>query len=733
MCLGGNLVAQTGIITGKISDNTTGLPLIGANIILVNTDFGTASDLEGFFEIEVPEGKYVMTSSMIGYAQGSTVVIVQDNQDIAVTQALNPIVLESKKFVTVHGVKSDELMLAHFQETNISTTENLISRIEGVNLISRGNYAQEPIIRGMSGGQLNITIDGMKSFGACTDRMDPISSYVEADALNSVEIGKGATSIENGSTVGGALNLTFQKPEYARIEHSSWYLKGAFNSGSNERKLSFLNQKKRPRSAWSLSGAYRKAGDYVAANRQTIPFSGFEKLNLNFGYLKRLDSENQLHLEIISDDAYDIGYASLPMDVGYARMRMIGLSLHSTGLAPNILNMEWKVYGNAIDHWMDDSKRVDLFMDMHMDMPGFTRTVGTFLNFVFAQRNRSILKLRSDAYWNSSYADMVMYPVNSSPMKMVTWPGVERFSWGQFAQYQSQISSRININLSARYDFLHTLATDEMGKNALQIYYPENDFKRQDHLVSANGFLTYKINPTWQSVFKLARGSRIPTVSEAFGYYLYNPIDGYLYLGNPEIPNEKSTQIEWQNVYSADQTRVEVSLYHYELDNYIFGQVTSQETLGYANGWKRYVDAGRCTIAGVETTILHHFSPHWSLQGGFNYEQGRLLEFDDNLPLIPPLEVHGSIRFNTSEVWFQIDVKASGEQHDYSALSGENSTSSYGLLSLKGEYSAFPGLTINSGIDNVTNQLYHDHLDWGDIYRPGRNAYISLTIDETLF
>ena len=49
-----------------------------------------------------------------------------------------------------------------------STTENILSRMQGVTLIRRGAYGQEPMFRGLSNGQLNVTIDGMKVFGACT-------------------------------------------------------------------------------------------------------------------------------------------------------------------------------------------------------------------------------------------------------------------------------------------------------------------------------------------------------------------------------------------------------------------------------------------------------------------------------------------------------------------------------------------------------------------------------------
>ena len=60
---------NTGKITGKITDVKTGDPLVGANIILVGTLMGAASDLDGnFFILNIPPGTYDLESRMIGYA-----------------------------------------------------------------------------------------------------------------------------------------------------------------------------------------------------------------------------------------------------------------------------------------------------------------------------------------------------------------------------------------------------------------------------------------------------------------------------------------------------------------------------------------------------------------------------------------------------------------------------------------------------------------------------------------
>ena len=66
------LWAQTGIITGQITDSETGDALVGANVIVVGTSLGAAADADGMFAImNVPIGTQTITASVIGFEAAS--------------------------------------------------------------------------------------------------------------------------------------------------------------------------------------------------------------------------------------------------------------------------------------------------------------------------------------------------------------------------------------------------------------------------------------------------------------------------------------------------------------------------------------------------------------------------------------------------------------------------------------------------------------------------------------
>jgi len=62
------LAGTVGKIQGKVTDLQTGEPLIGANVLVVGTSFGAATDVNGVFTINnLDPGVYSLKTSYLGY------------------------------------------------------------------------------------------------------------------------------------------------------------------------------------------------------------------------------------------------------------------------------------------------------------------------------------------------------------------------------------------------------------------------------------------------------------------------------------------------------------------------------------------------------------------------------------------------------------------------------------------------------------------------------------------
>src|SRR5690606_29783051 len=71
------------------------------------------------------------------------------------------------------------------------SVDEFLASSDNISFIKRGAYAWEPLLNNMSTERSIITIDGMHIFGACTDKMDPVTSYVESNNLSTIDITSG--------------------------------------------------------------------------------------------------------------------------------------------------------------------------------------------------------------------------------------------------------------------------------------------------------------------------------------------------------------------------------------------------------------------------------------------------------------------------------------------------------------------------------------------------------------
>ncbi len=71
-------------VTGYIYDET-GLPIIGANVIIENTAQGTISNIDGYFELNLPPGSHKLVISYTGYGT-QTVAVTVPNLSITLSE-----------------------------------------------------------------------------------------------------------------------------------------------------------------------------------------------------------------------------------------------------------------------------------------------------------------------------------------------------------------------------------------------------------------------------------------------------------------------------------------------------------------------------------------------------------------------------------------------------------------------------------------------------------------------
>ena len=343
-------------------------------------------------------------------------------------------------------------------------------------------------------------------------------------------------------------------------------------------------------------------------------------------------------------------------------------------------------------------------------------------------------QLNIDGYYNRLFADMTMYPGGAAPMYMVTWPDVGTLNMGAALTDNIRLNNESSLHLSGKLSWQHQRLNNEEGYKALSVFFPgmQQAYHQTTGRIAASfnfsifQFFNFSIGAGW--------GSRAPTVTEAYGYYLNNTFDQYDYIGNPRLKNESAIELNTNFNFSI------LPSFNFSIDgnafffsNYIIGQFEnrlSAMTVG-AEGVKVYGNIDHATIANVSLTADWHpvKGLRWSAKG--TYSLGRDDE-DDHLPLIAPFTYQSRLSYATGPLSLQAEVKGHARQAKYGEKYGETETAAWTILNLSANYQfsiIHYQLVLRAGVENLFDKYYATYADWCHIPQKGRNIYVNLSFE----
>ena len=613
----------------------------------------------------------------------------------------------------------------------VATIDEHLQELSHVELVRRGSYAWEPMVNNMQTERLSTTIDGMKIFYACTDKMDPVTSYVESGNLQSISLNSGLNGNPQATgNIGGALDLKLRK---AGFNSNAFHLANQVGYETNGHVQVYgADAAYSSRQFYVNGGAfYRHADNYKAGGSKKVEFSKFQKVNafVNSGF--HLAKDDVAEATFIYDRASDVGYPALNMDVAKAEAFITSLAYKHLFENSKLESWEAKGYYNHITHVMDDTTRPDV--EIHMDMPGESWTAGAYslLTGNFGQHQA---QLNLDGYYNRLFADMTMYPGGAAPMYMVTWPDVGTLNIGAALTDDIRITEASSLRLSGKLSWQHQRLNNEEGYKALSVFFP--GMKQQYHQTTGRIAANYQLS-ILNSQFSIGAGwgSRAPTVTEAYGYYLNNTFDQYDYIGNPRLKNESAIEVNtnYQLSIFNSQLSIGIDVNAFFFSNYIIGQFEnrlSAMTVG-AEGVKVYGNIDHATIANASLTA--EWKPVngllWSAKGTYSIGHD---DDGDRLPLIAPFTYQSRLSYATGPLSVQAEVKGHARQAKYGKKYGETETSAWTIVNLSANYQFTihnSQFTIRTGVENLFDKYYATYTDWCHIPQKGRNIYLNLSFE----
>lgn len=616
--------------------------------------------------------------------------------------------------------------LANNEEKPLSTVDEYLQNSTKVNMIRRGAYAWEPIINNMPTERTLVTIDGMRIFGACTDKMDPITSYLEVSNLSEAEVRSGQEGTCHGNTIGGSIDLKRAKNSFGETKWN-FGVQSGIESVNSQKILGTSVNFKNKKFYFDSDFMSRNAENYQDGNGNKVLFSQFHKFNFSGISGVKFEENKLLEASVIYDKATNIGYPALPMDVSLAEAIISSLKFEFLPKSDFIKSWESKIYYNNITHKMDDTKRPNVLI--HMDMPGFSKTFGYYSKLKLEKNKHQIL-LNLNGFYNNSSAEMTMYPENPTEkiMFMLTWPDVNTIFQGIYGEDKFKINESSIINFWASFGFHRNKIESAFGLNSLQIFYPELKAEKNRLLKSIASNFQFNQN-NWEFGAGLGYGERAPSVSEGYGFYLFNSFERYDYIGNPNLENEKSLEANAFISYKKQTFSAKISSAYFHISNYIVGKKILgliPMTIG-ANGVKMYSALDYSTIFNVDLTAEIQILENLKWNALFGYNRGKDYT-GENLPFMSPFSYRTSLNFEKNKFSSEISVIGNTKYRNFGEIYGETETPAYVIINASLGYKFIfenHKIITKIGIENALDRFYTTYSDWNKIPRPGRNFFFN--------
>ena len=699
------VLAQSFSISGKVTDAQLN-PLPGVNIILQGTDFGTASNKNGVFNItNLSNGNYKIKFSAVGYEDVLRDVEIK-NQSVKIEIKMETKAVETEQVIVTAGkreqyisdlpVSADVIKAEEFSKKNFSNLENALRYVPGVFMTE-----DQISIRGSSGysrgagSRVLLALDGIPFYTG--DTGETIWEMIPTPVIQRVEIIKGAASSLYGSTaIGGVINvITRDIPDQPTTFVKSFigmYDKPAFQEWRWSEESRFFNGL-----TLAHSQMFGKVGIEASITRledMSYKQSGFSHKYI--GFLKgKFEINPASSITLLANSLNKKGgnflywrdsrNALIPPDGDEGQTVTTGRYLIGA------------IYKNVITD--------DLLLNIK------TSYYRTDWNDTSPAMDKSITNLyRGEVQINKSFSDNFVIVTGveglSSNVKSNLFGNPGMKSGGIYLQSDISYFHPLTISAGLRYDYskLDTLK----GENAL----------------SPKIGLNYKVTDNFILRTSAGTGFRAPSMAEAF---TSTTASGIIIKPNPDLKSETNFTFEFGGNYQPlSELNLDAAIFQSEYYNFI------EPHIDPADGRAIFSNLTRARIQGLEADVKSNlFNKSIGLSFSYTYLWTKDLNKDKALKYRPRHLFIGSLDYYIENFDIGADFRfwSRIEEIDDELVrivnDGDLRVAAY-ILDLRTSYN-FNSLGIPASVFlNADNVLNYNYVELIGNLKPIRNYSLSV-------
>ncbi len=224
LCLSGLVIAQKVTVSGYVEDGSSKERLIGVNVYMEGTLYGTSTNTYGFYSLTVPAGEYSIQASYIGYSGSSQKFsLTRDTViDFSISESVNKLneVVVLAEEIAAQRVEMSTVTLSPRDIKNIPAMLGEVDIIKALQLLpgvqSGGEGTTGFYVRGGSPDQNLILLDGVPVYNA--SHLFGFFSVFNADAIKNVKLTKGGFPARHGGRLSSVLEIDLKEGNMKKFQ-----------------------------------------------------------------------------------------------------------------------------------------------------------------------------------------------------------------------------------------------------------------------------------------------------------------------------------------------------------------------------------------------------------------------------------------------------------------------------------------------------------------------------------
>ena len=603
----------------------------------------------------------------------------------------------------------------------------LIARLPGAATLGNGALSGQVQYRGLSGGRINLRIDGQSFASGGPNLMDPPLHYAPIALIERIEVDRSVSPVRNGPGLAGGVNTVFKQVGFG--ETGQWQTRHdltlagrtADDSTAYGGVVGIANDQIRVQ----LLGSRESGGD-ISWPGGTIGGSQHERLVYGAGLGFRT-GVHEVSLDLRRQETGATGNPPFAMDIRYfdTDFARLGYRGDWDGVSVNA-HLAMADVAHAMNNF--DLRPAPAMAAMYRESLATAQTVSGGADAAFDALGGS-LRLGFDG--EQAEHDLAITNPDNADFVLNSLSGITMERSGAFAEWTGALGGW-ETELGLRADRHRAAAgTASVGPavpampGMLAMAFNATDRRLDDTTFDAVARLWRPLSETTTLRLTLARKTRAPGYVERFAWLPTEAsgglADGNTYVGDAGLAPETAWIAEAGLDWASGSAYARPTLFYRSVDDFIQGVPydstpgvidTPVEMVSAMNGDPtplRFANTD-ARLYGLDLDFGYRFTPAWHLDGTASWVRGERRDMDDNLYRIAPPSLRLGLTRDAADWSVTLESVAVARQGEVSRSNSEAETPGFVLVNLYASWTLRDGVSLAAGVENLFDQTYRQHL-----------------------